>query len=62
MELMDVFGKTDTIVDASCKRHERLYFEMCKELSKPEVLMMEVSVGRRGEMKKATVEEYIKEF
>jgi hypothetical protein len=33
MELMGLFAKFDTQLDATCKRNEKLYFDMCKELN-----------------------------
>lgn len=32
MELMDTFGKYETTLDASCKRNEKLFFELRDEL------------------------------
>ena len=29
MELMDLFAKFDMQLDASCKRNEKIYFDMC---------------------------------
>ena len=33
MELVDVFAKNEVLVDGSCKRNEKLYFEMAQELN-----------------------------
>jgi hypothetical protein len=33
MELVDVFAKNEVLVDASCKRNEKLYFDMAQELN-----------------------------
>lgn len=60
MELMDIFAKYDNLLDASCKRNERMYTEMCKELNKNANLVIEVSSGRRGATQPVPVEEYIK--
>ena len=48
MELMDIFAKYDTLLDASCKRNEKMYVEVCKELNKQANLVIEVSTGKRG--------------
>ena len=47
MELMDTFQKYDLQIDASCKRNERMYFEIAKELGQPAELKIEMS-GKRG--------------
>ena len=63
MELMDVFSKYDTQLDASCKRNEKIYFEMSKVLNKPANLVIEVNTaGRRAGTQQVSVEEYIKNF
>lgn len=33
MELVDVFSKYELLVDGSCKRNEKLYFDMAQELN-----------------------------
>jgi hypothetical protein len=33
MELMDIFSKYDMQIDSSCKRNEKMYFDICKELN-----------------------------
>jgi len=62
MELMDIFSKIDTLVESSCRKNEKMYFEMCKELKKNPNLVLEVSTSRRGGSKKVSVEEYIQGF
>lgn len=62
MELMDVFSKNDTQLDASCKRNEKMYTEMCKELNKNANLVIEVASGKRGGSQQVSVEDYIKNF
>ena len=32
MELMDSFQKIDLAVDGACKKNEKIYQDMCKEL------------------------------
>lgn len=49
MELMDTFSKYDLQLDASCKRNERMYFDISKELEKPAELKIEMSAGRKGQ-------------
>jgi len=62
MELMDTFNKYDTALDNSCKRNEKMYYDMCKELNKPANLQMEVPSGRRGQMDTIKVEDFIQNF
>ena len=62
MELMGIFQKYDTMLDASCKRNEKMYTDMCKELNKKADLVIEVNTGRRGGTQNMSVEEYIKNF
>ena len=33
MEIMDIFQKCDQQIDASCKRNEKMYYDICKELN-----------------------------
>jgi hypothetical protein len=62
MELMDIFSKVDTLLEASCRKNEKMYTDMCKELNKNANLVLEVSTGRRGGTKQVTVEEYVQHF
>lgn len=62
MEIMDSFGKQDLQLDGACKRNEKMYMDMCKELNKNANLMIEVNSGRRGGTQQVTVEDYIKQF
>jgi hypothetical protein len=55
MELMDIFAKADLLLDASCKRNEKMYFEMCKTLDKEAKLRIEVE-QRRGAAKSMPIE------
>lgn len=34
MELMDSFSKTEVQLDNSCKRNEKVYYDMSKELDR----------------------------
>lgn len=61
MELMDIFSKYDSQIDASCKRNEKMYFYICKELNQPANLIIEIS-GNRGATEQVEVEKYIKNF
>jgi hypothetical protein len=61
MELMDIFSKYDQQIDASCKRNEKMYFDICKELNQPAKLNIEIS-GNRGRSEQVDVEAYIKNF
>lgn len=62
MELMGVFSKLDQQIDGSVKRNEKLYFEMCKEMSMKPELILEVNTGRRGNSQPLSVEDYILNF
>jgi len=63
MELMDTFSKYDALLDSSCKRNEKMYYEVAKELGKPADLKIEVSAGRRGQGNQTLpVEDYIQSF
>ena len=59
MELMDQFGKYDIALDNACKRNEKMYYEMCGQLNKKPALEMEVPSGRRGQMDKKSVQDFI---
>lgn len=62
MELMDTFSKYDTQLDNACKRNEKMYYDMCKELDKKPKLEMEVPSGRRGQMDNVNVADFIQNF
>ena len=50
MEMLDVFAKYDLTVDASCKRNEKMYYDICKEKNQEPDLKLEVAqAGRRGQ-------------
>jgi len=59
MELLDTFSKYDAQLDGTCKKNEKMFFEMCKELQIADPKLM-IEVGRNGQ--KVSVEEYIKTF
>ena len=61
MELMDIFAKADQVLDASCKRNEKMYFEMCKTLDKEAKLHIEVE-QRRGAAKSMPIEQFLQNF
>lgn len=61
MELMDSFGKYDLLLDASCKRNEKMYYEMCKTVNQPPNLVIEVE-QRRGAAKAVPIEEFLQTF
>jgi hypothetical protein len=60
MQLMDTFTKLDVAIDSSCRRNERLYFDLAKELEKKPSLYIEIA-GQR-ESQNLEVEDYIKKF
>ena len=61
MELMDIFAKADQVLDASCKRNEKVYFEMSKILDKEAKLQIEVERSR-GAAKSMPIAEYLRDF
>ena len=62
MELVDVFAKNEVLVDASCKRNEKLYFEMAQELNIKDAQLQIDVPQNRGESQKMKVLDYIKNF
>ena len=48
MEMMDQFGKLDIALDNACKRNEKLYYDLAKELKREPNLIIEVNRGNRG--------------
>jgi hypothetical protein len=61
MELMDTFAKLDTSIDGSCKRYEKIYKEMNKELELPDTQMsIEIEdPSRQGPPRKIAIEKYV---
>jgi len=57
MQLMDSFAKLDVAIDSSCRRNERLYFDLAKELEKKGNLVIEIP-GQR-DSQNLEVEAYI---
>lgn len=62
MELVDVFAKNEVLVDASCKRNEKLYFDMAQELNIKDAQLQIDVPQNRGESQKMKVLDYIKNF
>jgi hypothetical protein len=46
MELMDTFSKYETQLDASCKRNEKLFFELRDELNSE--MDLDIDMGFQG--------------
>ena len=61
MELMDIFAKYDMQLGQSCKRNEKMYFEMCNTLNQEPKLVIEVE-QRRGAAKAVGIEQFLKSF
>ena len=59
MELLDTFSKYDAQLDASCKKNEKMFFEVCKELKIADPKLM-IELSRSNE--KMSVEDYVKNF
>ena len=60
MELMDTFQKYEIQLDASCKRNEKLFFELREELKSD--IELDIDLGAQGGNITQTVEEYLKNF
>lgn len=58
---MDLFGKFDMQLDISCKRNEKIYFDMAKACDKEPKLVIEIEQAR-GRAKTLSVEEYLQNF
>jgi len=58
LELVDKFAKNEVLLDNSCKRNEKQYFDMCKELQQQPDLMMEL-VQQKGKSLQVSVEDFI---
>lgn len=61
MELVDVFAKNEIIVDSSCKRNEKLYFDMAQELNMKDAQLQIDVPQNRGESKMKVLD-YLKNF
>ena len=62
MQLMDTFSKLDTALDSSCRRNERLFFDLSKELGRKQGLTFEMEIPGKREPQDVEVEKYIKDF
>jgi len=65
MELMDTFSKYDVQLDASCKKNEKMFFEVCKELQiagKENLTIEKKDPHKKGETIQMSVADYIKNF
>lgn len=60
MELMDTFQKYEVQLDASCKRNEKLFFELREELKSDQEL--DIDLGAQGGNVIQTVEQYLQGF
>ena len=62
MEMMDSFGKLDLALDAACKRNEKIYYDLAKELKKQPNLTIEMVSNEKGDRKQISIADYIKNF
>lgn len=62
MELVDAFSKYEILVDGSCKRNEKLYFDLAQELNMKDAQLQIDVPQNRGESQKIKVADYIKNF
>jgi len=58
MELMDTFAKYDVQLDQSCKKNEKMYFDVCNELKIGKAELW-IELSRDKQM---SVEQYIQNF
>lgn len=61
MELMDTFQKYENLLDGSCKRNEKLFFELKEEL-KADKIELDIELGAQQGNATQTVEEYLQNF
>lgn len=62
MEIMDSFGKLDIALDNACKRNEKLYYDLAKELKREPNLVIEMQTNKRGRTEQVKIQDYIKNF
>jgi len=48
MELLETFTKYEMTLDQSCKKNEKLFFELREELNMDDELNIEVNLGAQG--------------
>lgn len=48
MELLETFTKYEIQLDQSCKKNEKLFFELKEELNMDEDLNIELNLGAQG--------------
>lgn len=58
MELMDTFQKYESLLDGSCKRNEKLFFELREEL-KADKIELDIELGAQQGNVSQTVEQYL---
>jgi hypothetical protein len=49
-------------LDQSCKKNEKLFFELREELNMDDELNIEVNLGAQGGNKTSAIADYIKDF
>ena len=59
MELLDTFSKYEMSLDQSCKKNEKLFFELRDELNMQEDLNIELNLGAQGGNKTMEIASYI---
>jgi|TARA_B110000977_G_C10962101_1_gene448950 hypothetical protein len=62
MELLETFTKYEMALDQSCKKNEKLFFELREELNMDDELNIEVNLGAQGGNKTSAIADYIKDF
>lgn len=58
---MDTFQKYENLLDGSCKRNEKLFFELKEEL-KADKIELDIELGAQQGNATQTVEEYLQNF
>ena len=62
MELLETFTKYEQQLDQSCKKNEKLFFELKEELNLDEDLNIELNLGAQGGNQTREIAQYIAEF
>lgn len=62
MELLETFTKYEMQLDQSCKKNEKLFFELKEELNMDDELNIEVNLGAQGGNQTSAIADYIKNF
>lgn len=62
MELLETFTKYEISLDQSCKKNEKLFFDLKDELNIPEELNIELNLGAQGGNQTMEISQYLQNF